>query len=95
VKYPTDKNNPWELMVIGIFFIGAAIMWLFQDGVEIVSHYSTGGASGRLPQGYAEVQTPALARVYGSIAFVLGWICLRLYFKLRQGPPNDVRGGRR
>jgi hypothetical protein len=87
MKYPNQKN-PWELMAIGIFFIVVAMIWLFQDGTKIVSHYSSGGGSGRSPMPYAEVQTPALARIYGLIALVIGCICLRLYFKLRQGPPK-------
>jgi len=85
---PADKRNPWELLALGLFFLGAAIMWLLQEGVEYVPHYSSTGAAGRLPQGFVEMQTPALARVYGVIALVLGWICLRLYFKLRDGPPK-------
>jgi hypothetical protein len=88
MKEPTDKYNPWELKVIGIFFIFAAIMWLFQDGTEIVSHYSSGGGTGRSPMSYAEVQTQELARVYGFIALVLGCVCLRVYFKIRKGPPK-------
>jgi drug/metabolite transporter (DMT)-like permease len=88
MKEPTDKYNPWELKVIGIFFIFAGIMWLFQDGTEIVSHYSSGGGTGRSPMPYNEVQTPAIARVYGLIALVLGCICLRVYSKLRKGPPK-------
>jgi hypothetical protein len=88
---PTNKRDPWELKAIGIFFITAAIIWLFQDGEDIVTHYATGGPTGRTPQGYVEVQTQALARVYGSIALVLGCICLRLYFKLRKGPPKGRR----
>jgi hypothetical protein len=88
MKNPPANYNPWELKVIGIFFVCVGLMWLFQDGVEIVFHYSTGGGTGRLPKSYTEVQTPELARVYGVIALVLGCICLRFYYKLRKGPPK-------
>jgi hypothetical protein len=91
MKDPTDNNNPWELKVIGIFFVCVGLMWLFQDCVEIVFHYSTGGGTGRLSKSYTEVQTPELARVYGLIALVLGCICLRFYHKLRKGPPKGRR----
>jgi len=88
MKDPTDNYNPWELKVIGIFFVCVGLMWLFQDGGGIVFHYASGGGTGRSPMPYVEVQTQELARVYGLIALVLGCICLRFYHKLRKGPPK-------
>jgi hypothetical protein len=91
MNQPTDNRDPWEVKAIGIFFLVAAMIFLFQDGEKIVTHFATGGASGRQPKGYVEVQTQEVARVYGFISLGLGCICLRLYYKLRQGPQKGPK----
>lgn len=82
-RTPINNDNPWELLVLGIFFIMPAFLWLAQQGVEVVRHFGSATASGRGAQMVYEVQTPVIARVYGVMALFLGVICIRLYFRLR------------
>ena len=80
---PPKKQNPWQLLVIGGFFLLGGISCLFQKGDAVVYHtnipgrYSSGAS-------WVELVTPERAQLYGSIYSLIALICFVLYWQIRR-----------
>lgn len=76
------QGNPWQLIVIGCFFLLGAVIWLLQSETEFVSHF-TSGAYGINPHTEVEKVSPRRARAYGTVALIIALVFFWLYLKLR------------
>jgi len=81
-RHSIKTQNPWQLLVIGSFFLLGAVLWFCQRGTEMVSHFVC-GAFGESPHNEFEMQSPQSARVYGILALIIALLCFRMYLKLR------------
>ena len=81
-RHSIKTQNPWQLFVIGSFFLLGAVLWFCQRGTEMVSHFVC-GAFGASPHNEFEMQSPQSARLYGILALIIALLCFRMYLKLR------------
>jgi len=72
---PIKPKNPWQILVIGGFFLLGAVLCLFQRGTLLVEHVTLGRG-----RSWQEVMSPERAHVYGIIYLFVAMVCFWLYF---------------
>lgn len=83
-RYLPNKQNPWQLLVIGGFFLLGGLISFLQKGDTVINHANI---PGRFNSGasWTEVVTPEKAHLYGSIYAGIAMICFVLYWRIRRG----------
>ena len=85
-KPPYPKNNPWEILMIGGFFLALSFMFLAATKGAMMS---TGGNRYGQSTGTLLVDSSTLHGL-GWIFLLMGLLITAGYFKLR----NDIKKGR-